>query len=149
MPGLNHVTGRCWEHDTRIPSWITSFAANRSHCKLIASESTRSAAPSRRAGRNTSCAEFEAIIASGVDNLSFPRLVPSSNARPLAYSLDRRVFLFFSLFFFSINAALCRSFTAEPAGASVSPSKNGSPSALLDRVKILTCDIIVIYNITF
>lgn len=78
MPGLNHVTGRCWEYDTRIPPWKTSPAANRSRGELTGSESKRSAVPSRRAGRNTSCAEFETIISPGVDNLLFPRLVPAS-----------------------------------------------------------------------
>lgn len=84
VSGLNHVTGQCWdcwEYDTRIPSWITSSATNRKRSELTESESRRIAAPSRRAGRNTSCAVFETIISPGVDNLLFPHA--ASNVRSL------------------------------------------------------------------
>lgn len=77
MLGLNHVTERCWEYGTRILAWRTSSAANPGCRELTANESKRSAVPSRRAGRNTSCAEFETIISSRVDNLLFLRLVPA------------------------------------------------------------------------
>lgn len=101
MPGLNHVTGQCWEYDTRI----TSSTANRSRRELTASESRRPAAPSRRAGRNTSFAEFrdDNLAERRVDNLLF-RPVPTRS------SALWTVFLFSA--FFPRFAALCRSFTA-------------------------------------
>lgn len=76
MPGLNHVTGQRWEYEARI----TSSTTNRSRREFTVSESGRSAAPSRRAARNTSCAEFETIISPRGESIIYCFLARSQRA---------------------------------------------------------------------
>lgn len=99
-----------YRHPRRIKAALSSPPANRRgpRCRRGAL---------RRAARNTSCAEFEAIISPGVDNLLFPHVCFQRVAA--ARSLDRRRRRFPPFLFF-LNAALCRSFTGRlPVAASM------------------------------